>query len=123
MANLKRNIIELAKLDAEGNVVIENDEVVIEKVYSSPFIPFRVVFEATKLSARMQKATAENEIEMIEELMNFVAKDIYGGQFTKDELLNRLHAPDAMREIEAQITFVAQGEQSDETKKFLAKKR
>jgi hypothetical protein len=122
MANLKRNIIKLAKTDAEGKVVLENGEVVLETFFSSPFIPFRVVLEATKLSARMQKATAETEVDMAEELINFVAQDIYGKQFTKDDLLDRLHAPDAMQEIQNQIDFVAQGHQSDETKKFLAQK-
>ena len=122
MANLKRNIIKLAKTDAKGKAVLENGEVVLETFFSSPFIPFRVVLEATKLSARMQKATADTEVDMAEELINFVAQDIYGKQFTKDDLLDRLHAPDAMQEIQNQIDFVAQGHQSDETKKFLAQK-
>jgi hypothetical protein len=59
---------------------------------------------------------------MIDKLIDFVANKIYNKQFTKEELFNGLHAPDAIETLQRQIMFVAQGQQTDETKKFLAKK-
>ncbi|MFE5428168.1 phage tail assembly chaperone G [Peribacillus simplex] len=47
---------------------------------------------------------------------------MYNKQFTKEDLFNGLHAPDAIQTLQEQIIFVAQGRQNDETKKFLAKK-
>lgn len=47
--------------------------------------------------------------------------DIYNNQFTKDDLLDRLHAPDAVEELQQQIQFIAQGQMDEERKKQLAK--
>jgi hypothetical protein len=55
-------------------------------------------------------------------MIDFVATRIYNNQFTKEELFNGLHAPDASRVLYEQILFITQGAQSDETKKFLMSK-
>ena len=47
--------------------------------------------------------------------------DIYNNQFTKDDLLDRLHAPDAVEELQGQIEFIAQGQMDEERKKELAR--
>lgn len=115
MANLKRNMIELVKEVKEG-------EVVTEKYLTPVFIPLSVVYQAIDLSKDMAKVTSENEREMIDKLVDFVANDIYKGQFTKEELINGLHAPDAIETLREQVIFITRGYQSDETKKFLEKK-
>lgn len=113
MANLKRNMIELVKEVKEG-------EVITEKYLTPVFLPMSVTYEAIDLMADDEKA---NERDMIDKLLDFVANKIYKGQFTKDELLNGLHAPDAVKVLQEQILFIAQGEQTSETKNFLEKKR
>lgn len=119
MANLKRNMIELVKEVKEG-------EIVTEKYLTPIFIPFSVVYEAIDLTEEMDKGEGNknslSEKEMIDKLIDFVANRIYNKQFTKEELFNGLHAPDAIETLQRQIMFVAQGQQTDETKKFLAKK-
>jgi hypothetical protein len=115
MANLKRNMIELVKEVREG-------EIVTEKYLTPVFIPLSVVYQAIDLTSDMEKKENANEKEMIDKLIDFVANDIYKGQFTKEELINGLHAPDAVQNLQEQILFIAQGHQTNETKKFLAKK-
>ncbi|WP_026572502.1 phage tail assembly chaperone G [Bacillus sp. UNC438CL73TsuS30] len=119
MANLKRNMIELVKEVKEG-------EIVTKKYLTPVFIPFSVVYEAIDMTEQIDKSdsnkNASSERELIDKLMDFVANKIYKGQFTKEELFNGLHAPDAIQTLQEQIVFVAQGKQTDETKKFLAKK-
>lgn len=115
MANLKRNMIELVKEVKEGEVVTET--------YLTPvFIPLSVVYQAIDLSKDIQKVTIETEKEMIEKLVDFVANEVYKGQFTKDELINGLHAPDAIETLREQVIFITRGYQSEKTKKFLEKK-
>lgn len=115
MANLKRNMIELVKDVKEG-------EVVTEKYLTPVFIPLSVVYEAIDLTAEMEEG-GQSERELLGTLIDFVANKIYKGQFTKEELENGLHAPDAVQVLQEQILFIAQGQQTDATKEFLAKKR
>jgi hypothetical protein len=115
MALLKRNMIELVKEVKEG-------EVITEKYLTPVFIPLSTVYQAIDLTNDLENNTKMTEKELIERLIDFVANDIYKGQFTKEELTNGLHAPDAIQNLYEQILFIARGQQSDETKKYLAKK-
>lgn len=115
MANLKRNMIELVKEVKEG-------EIVTEKYFTPVFIPLSVVYQAIDLSAEMQSNEKTSESEMVDKLLDFVANDIYKGQFTKEELINGLHAPEAIDTLQQQIMFITYGQQTNETKKFLAEK-
>ncbi|WP_078597113.1 phage tail assembly chaperone G [Evansella clarkii] len=119
MANLKRNMIELLKNPEE---VANGGEPELQKYWTPPFIPFSKVRQALQLQADMTKDEEASELQMMEMLAEFVAKEIYDNQFTVEELYDRLHAPDALEALQNQLMFVAQGDQSDETKKFLAKK-
>lgn len=123
MANLKRNMIELVKNPDE---VLKGGEAETEKYWTTPFLPMDVTYEAMDL---MDKITAGDKDEnasqrdLVDLLVDFTVKKIYGGQFTAKDLKKGLHAPDAITTLQGQVMFVAQGQQSDETKKFLAKKR
>ncbi|MDC7770335.1 hypothetical protein POL88_15515 [Priestia megaterium] len=117
MANLKRNVIELIKEISEDGEILKS-----EKYLTPVFIPLSVVYQAMDLTSDMQDASAANERELIDRFVDFIVHDIYKDKFTKEELINGLHAPDAMETLRDQIRFVAQGYQSDETKKFLEKK-
>lgn len=123
MANLKRNSIELFK-------EVKDDEVITEKFWTPPFLSLKAVYEAADLMSKYEKVNADDkeltslEIKSsLEEMCDFVANRVYAGQFTKDDLEERYHGPDAYRDMQSQIMFVAWGIQNDETKKFLAKKK
>ncbi|WP_273128952.1 phage tail assembly chaperone G [Bacillus weihaiensis] len=115
MANLKKNAIVLVKEVKEG-------EIVDATYYTPAFIPMSVVYQAIDLNQEMTKITASNEKEMINKMVDFVTNDIYKNQFTKEELENGLHAPDAIQTLQQQVIFITQGQQTDEVKKLLAKK-
>lgn len=115
-SNLKRHTIELVTAVKEG-------EVETKVFMTPPFIKFSFVYEALDLLDDLisnKKKKAEKEI--LETAADFVAR-AYGGQFTKEELMDGLHAPQLAESLFDQVQFVAHGKENDETKKFLAKKR
>ncbi|MFS8189480.1 phage tail assembly chaperone G [Rossellomorea marisflavi] len=114
MPKLLRNTIRLVK-------EVKEEEVIFETYYTPPFIPFDVVYEATDMSQAMQEGT-KSERELMDDLVVFVSDRIYEGKFSAQELKSGLHAPEAMRILQEQVQFVAQGDQTDETKKFLMEK-
>lgn len=123
MANLKRNMIELVKNPEEVN---NGGEVEIERFWTPTFIPMKTMYEALDISDEFTNfdrgKSKHSERELMDMMMDFVANKVYNRQFTKDDLLNKLHAPDAMYALGSQIHFVSQGGQSESTKNFLAKK-
>lgn len=123
MANLKRNMIELVKNPEE---VVKGGEVEIEKYWTPPFLPLTVTYEAIDLMEKIEKEENDDNASprvFLELMIDFVASKAYGGQFTKEDLQNKLHAPDALETLQSQVLFIAQGQQSESTKNFLAKKR
>lgn len=118
MAELKRHMIELVKEVKEG-------ELVTEKYLTPVFIPMKVVYEAIDIAAEIEKSgdSAQEEKDLIDKLLSFVADKVYGGQFTREELFQGLHGPDAIRILQEQILFVARGLQNNETKKYLKEKK
>lgn len=118
MADLKRNMIELVKNPEEA---LRGGEVEMEKFWTPPFIPFSKVREAMQLASEMEKGKL-TETEMIDRLIDFIV-DVYGKQFTKEDVYNRIHGPDAVQVLQENIIFVAQGNESSSTKKFLAAKK
>lgn len=119
MANLKRNMIELVK---NPEAVMKGEEPEIEKVWTPAFIPLRVARDAIELTHELETDLEMSQSDKFDKLADFVASDVYGGKFTKDDIYNRLHAPGGMEVLYEQVYFVAQGQQSDSTKNFLAKK-
>lgn len=116
LANLKRNMIELVTDVKEG-------ELVTKKFVTPIFIPMRTVYEAIDLVAELSKRkTAADEKELIEKLVSFIAEKVYNKQFTSEELFNGLHAPNGIQELYDQIYFIARGEQTEESKKYLETK-
>ena len=121
MANLKRNMIELVKNVEE---VLKGGEVETERFWTPPFIPFAQVREALQLTAEMANAEKNISIlgETVDKMADFLVK-VYGNQFTKDDIYERLHGPGAMETLQENIMFIAQGVESSSTKKFLAAKK
>ncbi|MET1176927.1 hypothetical protein ABG775_02935 [Peribacillus simplex] len=114
MANLKRNMIKLVK-------EVKEEEVITETYLTPVFIPFSVVYEAIDIEDEMNKDNLTDK-EFFDKMIDIVANKIYNKQFTPQDLINGLHAPDALETLQEQIIFVSRGYQSDETKKFMEKK-
>ena len=113
----KRNFIKLVKLDDEGKAKVNAEGNVQYETFITPtMIPFRKIYDATDL---MDNSGEESSKKSMDEMLNMVV-DIYNGQFTKDDLLDRLNAPDAVDELTQQIEFIASGAMDDERKKELA---
>jgi hypothetical protein len=119
MANLKRNMIELV---ANPDEVVGGGEPELKKYWTPPFIPLSVVREAMEMQKELNDEAVDNELQLVDRMIEFVANRIYNGQFTADDIYNRLHAPNAVKTLQEQIMFITQGNQTDETKKFLEKK-
>ncbi len=119
MANLKRNMIELVGNPEE---VLNGGEVEIQRFWTPPFLPLTVVREAMELQKEIQGGEEEEELKLVDRMIEFIANRIYNKQFTVDDVYNKLHAPDAVQTLQEQVLFIVQGNQTDETKKFLAKK-
>lgn len=121
MANLKRNMIKLVKNPEEA---IKGGEVEYETFWTSPFLPTSVTYEAMDLADLMEEQESEMKSrDVMDMLATFVSDKIYGGQFTIDELKDKFHGPDFVGSMREQVQFIAQGQQTDETKNFLAKRK
>ena len=113
MTKLKRNYITLVKEVKEGEVITQT--------YTTPvFIPFEIIYEAVDIMAGLE-AGSQTLKEQVRTFTHFIAKDIYKDQFTVEELIGGLHAPDAVEILRSQIRFVSDGYQSEETKKYMEK--
>lgn len=116
----KRNFIKLVQVDKKGNAVTDTEGNAKYDTFITPTqIPFRKIYDAADL---MDGASDENTSaqENIDQMLDMVV-DIYNNQFTKDDLLDRLHSPDAVEELQQQIQFIAQGQMDEERKKELAR--
>lgn len=111
MANLKRNYIQLVK------EVKKDGEVLFETFVTPHFIPFRLVYSSIDALAKADDPDT-TESEALHELMIMVC-DIYDNQFSSDDLLDKLHSPNALEELRGQVEFVAQGKMDEERKKNL----
>lgn len=118
----KINFIKLVVLDKEGNAKEDkNGNFEVETHFTPNFIPFRKIYEATDIMEGTSEDGSElTEKEMFKRMTDFVV-DVYNNQFTSDDLLDRLHAPDAIEEIQSQVQFIAQGKMDEQRKKQLAK--
>lgn len=126
MSNLKKNMITLIKNPEEVNKGGEPD---FERVWTVPFISLRVAREGANLVDELYESVELSEDEKIDKMADFVASKLYGDKITKDDLLDRMPSPGmegyetAQVIIERQILFATLGEQTEETKNFLAEKK
>lgn len=116
-------MIELIKNPEEAN---KGGEIEVERFWTPVHIPLKVMYEAVDLSEEMAKIeegkSKKTFKDALDLMMDFIANRAYNNQFTKDDLIERLHAPDAINTLQDQIAFIASGQISDDTKNFLAKK-
>lgn len=86
--------------------VKDNGELVTKEYYTPNFIPFSKLMKAT---ATLDKLEDKSEMEAMDEMMQVIC-DLYNNQFTTDQLMDGLHAPDAVRVIRENIEFISTGE-------------
>ncbi|HBV22272.1 MAG TPA: hypothetical protein DEB42_00575 [Jeotgalicoccus sp.] len=76
-----------------------------EETFFSNFSPAKNIFKAQKLFSRLE-AEPEKEMEVIEEILDFIAKDVYNAEFTKDDILEGIDSADFMEELQIQLMLV-----------------
>ena len=86
--------------------VKDNGELVTQEFKSPTFIPFSKLMKDTK---QLEKLEDKSEMEAMDEMMQVIC-DLYNNQFTPDQLMDGLHAPDAVRVIRENIEFISTGE-------------
>ena len=107
---MKRNFIRLVKEEKDGKAIYDT--------YLTPsMIPLRKLYEAIDIEEESEKGNLSQR-QLFDMMIDFVVS-VYENQFTRDDVLDRLHAPDATEELQSQIQFVAQGQMDDERKKEL----
>lgn len=115
MSNLKRNYIKL--VSNPEKVQNENAEPQFETFITPHFIPFRLVYSSMDTLAKADDPDTP-ESEALDALMDMVV-EIYNNQFKREDILDRLHSPDALEDLRGQVEFVAQGKMEEERKKEL----
>ncbi|MEI3596909.1 MULTISPECIES: phage tail assembly chaperone G [unclassified Oceanobacillus] len=126
MSNLKREKIELIK---NPEAVNNGDEPEIEKVWTVPFLSFKTSREAVSLLNEVIGNTKMSDDDKNDKIIEFLSEKAFGGKITKDDIYNRFPGPgytdqgNAQEVLEGILFFVASGEQSDDTKNFLAGKK
>lgn len=127
MSGLKREKIELIKNIEEVNNGAEPE---IEKVWTQPFITYGTSIEAVSLYNEVSNSENDmSEEDRNDKVVDFLAKKAFGGKITKEDFYNRLPGPgfnggmsgsEILRHL---LAFIANGEQTDDTKNFLAGKK
>ena|SRR5690625_4525298 len=126
MSSLKREKIELIKNPQEVN---EGAEPEIEKIWTVPFISFGTSREAVDLLNEVVGNTEISDDDKNDKIIDFLTEKAFGGKITKDDIYNRLPGPgytdqgSAQEVLEHILFFIASGEQTDDTKNFLAGKK
>lgn len=87
--------------------VKEDGELVTTTYKTKGFIPFSKLMKITKKLEGMDKLS---EQEAMEETFKVICEDLYENQFTVEQLMDGLHAPDAAKVIEENISFLSTGE-------------
>lgn len=82
-----------------------------EQTFYSKFASARNVFKAQDLMLKMEgfENSEENtmtEKEIFDEVLDFLAKDIYHNQFTADDMLDGLDSADFIEEVQIQLMMV-----------------
>lgn len=86
---------------------VKEDGELVTKEYKTPkFIPFSKLMKATK---KLEKIEEKSEMEAMDEMMEVIC-DLYDNQFTAQELMDGLHAPDAVNIIKENVEFISTGE-------------
>jgi|SRR5699024_5817950 len=127
MAGLKREKIELIKNVNEAN---DGGEVEIEKIWTVPFISLGTSIEAVNLYHEVTDPNSDkSENDRTDLVVDFLCEKAFGGKVTKNDIYNRLPGAGFNGGLSGQellihlLIFVGNGEQTDDTKNYLAGKK
>src|SRR5699024_1652416 len=127
MSGLKREKIELIKNIDEVN---NGAEVEVEKVWTVPFISLGTSIEAVNLYQKVIDPESDaSENDRNDQVIDLLCEKVFGGKITKDDIYNRLPGAgfnDGMSGQEVLmhlLIFTGNGEQTDDTKNFIAGKK
>ncbi len=127
MSNLKREKVELIKNIEEVN---EGAEPEIEKVWTVPFISLGTSLQAVDLYQKVTDPDNDmSEEDRNDEVIDFLAEKAFGGKLAKEDFYSRLPGAGFNQGMSGQevlihlLIFVGNGEQTDDTKNFLAGKK
>lgn len=125
--SLKREKIELIKNIEEVNNGAEPE---VEKVWTVPFITYGTSLEAVSIYQEVTDPESDmSEEDRNDKVIDFLSEKAFGGKLTKDDFMNRLPGPGLNKGLSGQevlmhlLIFVGNGEQTDDTKNFLAGKK
>lgn len=87
------------------------------KEYFQPaHIKGSVALEGLTIGKEIDKKGSDIAPEDIKKIAAFVAKDVYGGEFTPEQLIDGIHAPALFETITAQLSSVLGEETGNATK-------
>lgn len=121
MAAKKQTAIELV------TQVTDQGEIEATQTYqTSPFIPFEITYKAMSLmeeASQTDESGKQFDKTIIDKFVDFIVVDMYGQRFTREDFLAGVHGPEFMNVLQEQVAFMANGYQSEGTKKLLASAR
>lgn len=115
---MKKNFIKL--VNNQQDVVEKNADPKFDTFITPSFIPFRKMYEAADVQDEIQNNKELTEKQQMDIMLDMVVS-IYNNQFTRDKLIDGLHAPDTIEILREQVEWVAQGQMNEERKKELEK--
>ncbi|MBC6310151.1 hypothetical protein HCJ66_11440 [Listeria sp. FSL L7-1582] len=68
------------------------------KVYKTDYLSGKIVKRALEISRDLDTGVID-EVGFLDQLVDFVTRDVYKDKFTEDALLDGIHAPNLMNEL------------------------
>ncbi|MGH2319398.1 phage tail assembly chaperone G [Planococcus sp. SE5232] len=87
-----------------------------KEFFQPSYIKGSVALEALVIGKSVEKKGNDLEPADIKKMADFVSKKVYGGEFTADQLIDGIHAPNLFEEIMAHLGSVMGDESGNATK-------
>lgn len=99
------------------------EQELVEKEFPYPiFVPGGLVKKAIDLGAKLEKSSDSVSGKLIDDLADFTV-ELYGKQFTRQELVDGVHAEELMDTLlNNMMSVLGSDAQENETKKFIEEK-
>lgn len=106
-----------------GIDIVDGEQQLVYKSYPYPiFVKGGLVKKAIDIAADMEQTENTTMAQNIDKLADFVV-EVYGNQFSRDELIDGIQAHELMEKLSGVLKFVISGEEnSGEQKKFIQEK-
>ena len=95
-----------------GTEIVDGEQQLVYKSYPYPlFVKGGLVKKAFEIAAEMEKSSQEKIVQNIDKLADCVV-ELYGKQFTRDELIDGVQAHELLQTLNKVVEFVMTGESS-----------